>query len=49
MATRAAGTAMISTGKGLLKGGAVTLAVQATFGASYAGTTIGICNANPDY
>jgi RHS repeat-associated protein len=48
IASQVAGTAMMNRGAGLLKGGGVALATQATFGAAYVGTTIAMCQVNPD-
>jgi hypothetical protein len=44
-----AGRSLMATGRGLVRGGLVTLAVQATFVTTYLATTGAICNADPDY
>jgi hypothetical protein len=43
------GGTLLRTGTGLIKGGLVTLAAQATFVGTYLLTSYAICKANPEY
>ncbi len=44
-----AGKSLVATGRGLVRGGLVTLAAQAAFVGTYLATTGALCSADPDY